>query len=65
MTTFHPADWNNLINAAFADINGDLTDKLYTFFYKSSDDIKNCDQTCRKDFLCNFKQARPNGLIQC
>ena len=65
MTTLYPADWNDLINSAFDDLNGNLTDKLYTYFYKSSDAIKKCDQTCRKDFLCSFKQARPNGLIEC
>lgn len=65
MTSVFPQDWNKLIEDASKDLNGPKTKYLLKHFSNSYDHPKICDQKCKKKFLCDFKQARPNNLIPC
>ena len=65
MSNLFPSDWNNLVDKMLADLNGPLVDKLYKYYTKSSDEASVCDQICRQDLLCGFKQARSLNYIKC
>lgn len=65
MTNLFPSDWNNLVNKMLADLNGPLVDKLYKYYTKSSDVADACDETCKRNLLCGFKQARSINYIKC
>jgi hypothetical protein len=68
MKSVFPQDWADLLDRILADLNGPLFEKLYQFYWKSSgaEARPKCDDTqCRKEFVCKFKQARPDDLIDC
>lgn len=65
LPSLSPEDWDKLINYMLKDLNGPLVDKLYKYHVKSADGQKSCDLNCRRQFVCNFKQARSDRFIPC
>lgn len=60
-----PQEFDVLINNALEDPYGEIYDKLRKFYKKSSDAHTNCNEKCRKEFLCSFKQASSDNFIKC
>ena len=46
-------------------LNSPLVDNILKFYTKSADVISPCDNNCRKNFLCGFKQARSDSFVPC
>ena len=65
LTSVYPNDWNNLINYMLNNLNSPLVDNILKFYTKSADVISPCDNNCRKNFLCGFKQARSDSFVPC
>jgi len=65
MTNLFPEDWNNLLNKILNDLDGQLANDIYKYYTKSSDLADKCDTDCKKNLICDFKQARSIDYIKC
>jgi hypothetical protein len=65
MTALYPQSWADLLDEMLKNLNSPLVDKLLTYYSKSVDSNSKCDQNCRKEFLCGFKQGRSDSFIPC
>lgn len=65
MDTMYARDWNELVNRLIKNPSDPMADKIYQHFYKSWDGRSVCDSQCKANFLCHFKQARPEYIIPC
>lgn len=65
LKSLNPSDWNSLIESLSNDLNNPIVDKMIKYYSKSATQNSNCDDSCRKSFLCKFKQARSDFFIKC
>jgi hypothetical protein len=65
MTSVYPQDWAKLLDRVLANTDGPLADKMYNYYWKSSQMKPQCNSYCKRKLFCGFKQARPGNLISC
>ena len=65
MTGVYPQDWADLLDRMLVDLEGPLVDNLLLFNRKSADVKSDCNQDCRRGFVCDFKQARADSFVPC